>query len=63
MLRTMRVQREARHRVHENRLAQRRAGPRQTALVKRRLVRHERQRHELGDAVRALLQRRAAGSK
>ena len=42
-------------RVHEQRLGERRPAPRAALEVDRRLHRHERQRHELGEAARALL--------
>ncbi len=49
-------EREPRHRVHQDGLAQARALARQALAVDRRLHVHERQRHELGEAAGALLQ-------
>ena len=46
-VRDPRVQRETRHRVHEQRLAERRARTRLAAQPHRRLHVHERERHEL----------------
>ena len=47
-----RMEREPRDRVHEQRLAERRPAARAALEVDRRLHRHERQRHELGEAAR-----------
>ena len=50
------MQRQARHRVHQDRLAHRRAAARQPAKVHRCLHVHERQRHELGETTGLSLQ-------
>ena len=52
----VRMQGEARDCVHEERFAQRRTGAGDALAPQRRLHVHERQRHELGEAVRLALQ-------
>ena len=54
-VRDVRMEREPRDRVHEDGLAEGRAGPRAPLEVDRRLHVHERERHELGEAARRSL--------
>ena len=56
MLVHVRVEHEARGRVQDDGLAERRAVPRQALERDRRLLVHERQRHELGEAAGVALQ-------